>query len=153
MPTNLRTHIPGLPLRVYFTRQIHSNAQKWSFRVGETPIYQSEFHSSVFGGPFIRVYLAAVRVYLAAVRVYLADRSSVFGERSSVFGESAVRVYLAGVFVCIPIITHQRVFCAVTTPHGFQRVGRGMPRSCLALLLPVSPANMFTSLQYISIQF
>ena len=70
---------PGLPLRVYFTRQIHSNAQKWSFRVGETPIYQSEFHSSVFGGPSIRVYLAAVRVYLAAVRVYLADRSSVFG--------------------------------------------------------------------------
>ena len=115
---------PGRPLRVYLARQIHSNAQKWSFRVGETPIYeiQSEFHSSVFGGPFIRVYLAAVRVYLAAVRVYLADRSSVFGERSSVFGESAVRVYLAGVVVCIPIITHQRVFCAVTTPHGFHRV-------------------------------
>ena len=113
---------PGLPLRVYLARQIHSNAQKWSFRVGETPIYQSEFHSSVFGGPFIRVCLAAVRVYLAAVRVYLADRSSVFGERSDVFGESAVRVYLAGVFVCIPIITSQRVFCAVTTPHGFQRV-------------------------------
>ena len=107
---------------MYLARQIHSNAQKWSFRVGETPIYQSEFHSSVFGGPSIRVYLAAVRVYLAAVRVYLADRSSVFGKRSSVFGKSAVRVYLAGVSVRIPIIMHQHAFCAVTTPNGFQRV-------------------------------
>ena len=137
---------------MYLARQIHSNAQKWSFRLGETPIYQSEFHSSVFGGPSIRVYLAAVRVYLAVVRVYLADRSSVFGERSSVFGESAVRVYLADVFVRIPIITHKRAFCAVTTPNGVQRVWRGLQRWCLALLLPVSPANMFTSLQYASIQ-
>ena len=68
------------------------------------------------------MYSAAVRVYSAAVQVYSAGRSSVFGERSSVFGEGAVRVYSADVVVSIPIITHQHVFRAVTTPNGFQRV-------------------------------
>ena len=66
--------------------------------------------------------MAAVRVYSAAVRVYSADRSSVFGERLSVFGEGAVRVYAASIGVCILIMMNQRVFWAVTTLNGVQRV-------------------------------
>ena len=99
------------------------------------------------------MYLAAVRVYSAAVRVYSAGRSSVFGERSSVFGEGAVRVDLAGVFVCTPAIRHHRVLFAVTKPNDFERAWRGMHGSRLALLLAASPANAFTSLGHLSIYF
>ena len=106
---------------------------------------------SVFGA--IRVYSAAVRVYSAGIRVYLAGRSSVFGERSSVFSEGAVRVYSAGVFVCILAIGHHRVLFAMTKPNGFQRAWRGMQRSRLALLLAAIPANAFTSLEHASIYF
>ena len=87
-------------------------------------------------------------MYSAAVRVYSAGRSSVFGERSSVFGEGAVRVYSADVFVCILAVGDHRVLFAMTKPNGFQRAWRGMQRSRLALLLAVSPANAFTSLEH-----
>ena len=69
---------------MYFTRQIHSNAQKWSFRVGETPIYQSEFHSSVLADLHSSVF---------------GGRSSVFGGRSSVFGGPFECIWRA--FECI----------------------------------------------------
>ena len=135
---------------------MHSNAQKWLFRLGETPILQNEIRLSAFGGASVRVHSAAhIRVHLAAVRMYSA----------------AVQVYSAGLLsalysACVGVYgIRQRSssnvsggrFCSQSSYYGIlfamtpQRVWRGMHRSRLALLLAVSPANPSNSLEYASV--